>query len=593
MMKDYKWRIFWSFGLLLITIFNYEIAVVSIHTYIFLLSLIVGWFLGSGLDSRNKKIKESQEEINRLYKDLIANKEQLNKFELVLNSLQEGILYLNNNWEFLYVNKTWEQMTGFTFKETVGKSIYEFIEPEYHCTLKEKLDMVTNNEGFRNVLLKINKKDDKGVVWVRFVASSLNRGCIATVADKTKLVELEENYTITHTRLQQILFNFSEGILLVDENNKVVLTNNQLQNYINNMEPDQQIRSHFDCVGMDLEDFLGKYVPYLLDDPEHQVEEALKLVRKKRLVSNEIIKLKNNSVLSFDFLPITLNRQYLGSLWSCRDITEQYYMHQALLQAKEEAENANKTKSTFLSNMSHEFRTPLNAIIGFSKVLKMQQDNFSDDQKDYLNEIINASDHLLRLVNDILNLSQIESGKAQLTLEKFPINDVLNESIRLVTPILQKQNLQLHTDLATSNNVYVNLDKLRLKQIFVNLLSNAIKYNKANGFVYISSTLDKKHDIVLVHIIDTGVGMKEEEIGNIFEEFYRGSEHEQLVEGTGVGLAITKKLVEHMDGSIQVQSIKDKGTKFTVTFPVIKEYFAENNVSEEPRFLYNNQIFIQ
>lgn len=586
-MKDYNWRIIGSLLFLGVTIVIY-IEVISNRLYLLAVTALLGWWIGLGLDRGRKKIKITEGEINRLSNVLNINKSQLNQFQLVLNSLQEGVLYLDSNWEFLYVNETWEHITGFTSQDTVGKSVYSFICTESHSEFEEKFKNVTENEGYHYFTLKIKKMDSEEYVWMNFVVRSLEQGgFIATVTDKTEQMAVKRNYEKANTRLEQILKNYSSGVLFINEKNILTLVNNRLMEYLNNISPMLIDNS---SIGIDIKEALTKWSPYLVEAPEEQSEKILNLIQENKPAYNQIIKLINGYVLSCDFIPLQLDNEDLGCLLTFKDITEEYFMNHALLEAKEEAELASKAKSDFLSNMSHEIRTPLNAIVGFSQLLKLRQHGLSADEQDYLDEIVNASHHLLNLVNDILNLSQIESGKSKVTLEEFAINDVLEESIRLVSPILKKENLNLHIDLVTNKNVYVQLDKVRLKQIFINLLSNAIKYNKTNGSVYISSTLDKEQKSVLIHIIDTGIGMNKKELERVFEEFYRGSEHEQLIEGIGVGLTITKGLVELMGGHIKVTSEKGKGTTFTLSFPIIQEYLTSGKTEEEPSYFYNSVV---
>lgn len=580
-MKYFKWRIIGAFLVLGVTLFNYFVDIVSIHLYIFILSAALGWELGYIPDTKSKKIM-------RLHSNITSSKVQLEQFSLVLNSLQEGVIYLDTNGNFLYANKTWEFITGFQLEEVIGQPITKFVAFEDQDKFANKIMQIKNNEDYHIMNVRFKSKNSENIIWVKFTIRHLMQGgFICTIADKTEQKRLEKNYLQTFVRLEQILLNYPAGFLFVDENNKLVIANRKLIDYVDNINSEINTKN---CVGQNFKEILLQWTPHLFKNYKKVADNTIRIMNEKKPLYNRIINLPNGRVLSNDFLPIIQHDEYLGSLWSFRDITEEYYMNISLRRAKEEAKSANKAKSTFLSNMSHEFRTPLNAIIGFSQVLKIRQSHFSEEEQDYLNEIVKASHHLLELINDILNLSQIESGKVNLHLDKISVNDVINEALHLITPIVKKAKLEIHTDLITDENVYVHLDKVRLSQILINLLSNAVKYNKPNGSIIISSTLDKKQENVLIHIIDTGIGIKEEELGRIFDEFYRGNEHTQLIEGSGVGLTITKELVERMGGFIKVSSKKEKGTKFTVSFPIIKEYLQVSNLKIEKGHFFNEAV---
>ncbi|HFD32477.1 MAG TPA: response regulator [Gammaproteobacteria bacterium] len=248
-----------------------------------------------------------------------------------------------------------------------------------------------------------------------------------------------------------------------------------------------------------------------------------------------------------------------------------------LAEAKREAENANNAKSEFLSSMSHELRTPMNAISGFAQLLMMDMDNRLDDlQKNNIEEILNASNHLLELVNEILNLAKIESGKVSLTYETVSYAEVASESYSLISKLIENRNIRTYyryngKDISLEEvmqlQVYMHIDRMRFKQIFLNLLSNAVKYNNDAGSITISC--DTYNDIVRISIIDTGVGISKENQNGLFKTFNRLGQENGSIEGTGIGLVITKKLVELMGGSIYVVSELDKGSTFSVEFPLV------------------------
>ncbi len=258
-------------------------------------------------------------------------------------------------------------------------------------------------------------------------------------------------------------------------------------------------------------------------------------------------------------------------------------LRQHLEEAVSLAEQANEAKSDFLSNMSHDIRTPMNAIIGLTRIA---DDNIDDPLrvKQCLTRIMTSSRHLLSLINDVLDMNKIESGKTTLTEERFSLPDLLSELITIVHP--QSAEKHLHADVIINDIHHEQLlgDSMRLRQILLNLISNAIKYTNEGGFVRLIVTEDTPtvNGVANMQFVveDNGIGMEEEFLQYVFEPFERErNDTTNFTEGTGLGMAITKNLVELMGGTIQVESEVGKGTKFRVKLPLKVEDDAEQGQS--------------
>ncbi|MCL2893285.1 PAS domain-containing hybrid sensor histidine kinase/response regulator [Brenneria tiliae] len=244
------------------------------------------------------------------------------------------------------------------------------------------------------------------------------------------------------------------------------------------------------------------------------------------------------------------------------DITRQKESEQALKLAKIEAERANQAKSEFLSSMSHELRTPMNAILGFSQILEFDE-QLNADQRDNVTEILKAGRHLLGLINEVLDLAKIESGVVPLAIEAVTLSALMRECRQLVQPLAAERQISLRLDVPET--LAVAADRQRVKQVLLNLLSNAIKYNRTGGEVRIA--LETRGKWLRIAVVDTGDGIAGERLGELFQPFNRLEAERSGVEGTGIGLVITRKLIEAMGGRIGVESEPGKGSRFWVELP--------------------------
>jgi signal transduction histidine kinase len=251
------------------------------------------------------------------------------------------------------------------------------------------------------------------------------------------------------------------------------------------------------------------------------------------------------------------------------DVTERRRSEEEVVKAKETAETANKTKSLFLANMSHELRTPLNGIIGFAEFLvDGKPGHLNPKQKEYLEAILNSGKHLLQLINDVLDLAKVEAGKMELNPEKFSLSKAVEEVCGVAKPIVQKKGIRLDVYVAHELGE-VTLDQQKFKQVLYNLLSNAVKFTDDGGKVEIHVATHDAYRFKL-SVQDTGIGIKEEDFCRLFKEFEQmESGAARRYEGTGLGLALTRKIVESQGGEVGVESKIGKGTSFTVLLPLV------------------------
>jgi PAS domain S-box-containing protein len=244
-----------------------------------------------------------------------------------------------------------------------------------------------------------------------------------------------------------------------------------------------------------------------------------------------------------------------------RDVSERKHVEASLQQA-------NRLKSQFLANMSHELRTPLNGIIGFSQLLTDGKVGaLLPKQREFIGDILDSGRHLLRLVNDLLDLSKIEAGKMELHAELFDLATAVTEVCAVLSPQIHEKQLELETEV-DSEPSSVRLDRHKFKQILLNLLSNAVKFTEPQGRVQVLARRDASGGLLL-RVSDTGIGVEAEDIARLFVEFQRVErDTARRSQGTGLGLALTRKLVEIQDGTITLESVVNQGTTVTVQLPL-------------------------
>jgi PAS domain S-box-containing protein len=254
----------------------------------------------------------------------------------------------------------------------------------------------------------------------------------------------------------------------------------------------------------------------------------------------------------------------VGASTIARDVSERRKMERERESARVEADRANRAKSDFLSRMSHELRTPLNAVLGFAQLLEM--DHLSPEQKDGVSEILKAGTHLLELIDEVLDITRIEAGRLRLSLEPVDAVQVIDECLSLLRPQAERDDVSLNlvSRGAGDGSVYLTADRQRLKQVLLNVISNGIKYNRQHGSVRISVDHGDRDDRVRIDVIDTGPGIPAERMPQLFAPFERLGAEGTEIEGTGLGLALSRPLVEAMGGTITVTSEAGSGSTFSV-----------------------------
>ena len=331
--------------------------------------------------------------------------------------------------------------------------------------------------------------------------------------------------------------------------------------------------------GYHAEEVIGQNVKMLMPEPyrsQHDgyLKHHLATGEKKVIgIGREVTgRRKDGSVFPMDLAvsPMTVdgNPMFVGLV---RDITDRKQAQSALQEAKEAAEKANQAKSEFLSSMSHELRTPMNAILGFAQLLEDNpEEPLSEEQSECIHHILKGGNHLLELINEVLDMARIEAGKVTLSIEALQPRDVLDACLDLVGPMAEKLGIRIHEPTAGRHLPALLADYTRLKQVLLNLLSNAVKYNRARGEIWLDFR-PAGQDRLRISVRDSGYGIPESRRAEVFVPFSRLGAEGGAIEGTGIGLTIAKQLVELMDGKIGFDSVAGQGSTFWLELPLADE----------------------
>jgi PAS domain S-box-containing protein len=325
--------------------------------------------------------------------------------------------------------------------------------------------------------------------------------------------------------------------------------------------------------GCTRDELIGAPFKSCFTDPE-RAEAAIKLVLSEKKVTNYELTARakdgKETVVSYNATTFyDRDRRLQGVFAAARDVTERKRLDQVLQEknvelesARSVAEKANLAKSDFLSSMSHELRSPLNAILGFAQLMESASPLPTDSQKESIAQILQAGWHLLKLINEILDLAVIESGKVSLSPESVSLAEVMSECQAMMEPQAQQRGISMtFPQFDDDAPFFVKADRTRLKQIIINLLSNAIKYNKEQGTIIVGCTVSAPERIRIT-VADTGAGLPPEKLAQLFQPFNRLGQEAGAVAGTGIGLVVTKRLAELMEGAFGVESTVGVGSVF-------------------------------
>jgi PAS domain S-box-containing protein len=380
-------------------------------------------------------------------------------------------------------------------------------------------------------------------------------GYLLIGTDNSARQRVEEQLRWTEESFRLMVESVSDcAIVMLDPEGRVVSWNSGAQR-IKGYTAEEIVGQH--CSRFYTAEEIGQGAP----------QRDLDVVKGKGRFEDEGWRMRKDGSTFLASVVCTAIRDHAGNLRGfaqlTRDLTERKIVEAELTNAKSAAEKANLAKSDFLSSMSHELRTPLNAVLGFAQLMESDTPAPTPSQKESIGQILQAGWYLMELINEILDLALIESGRLSWSLEPALLPELMIECQRMIEPQAQKSGISVKFPRVDCPR-YISADRTRVKQVLINLLSNAIKYNRVGGSVVVECSTGKMPNCVRISVKDTGAGLTAEKVAQLFQPFNRLGQEGGSEQGTGIGLVVTKRLVELMGGAIGVDSIVGKGSVFWI-----------------------------
>jgi PAS domain S-box-containing protein len=554
-------------------------AIVSVTALHDARGFIIGYLLIGTDNTARKQIEAERQQLLDIQEQTNRQLQQTNltlqvseeRLAVTLNSIGDAVITTDAESRVTLLNPLAEKLTGWTKAEALGRlvdEVFHIINQETRLPspipVKETLAHGTI-QGLANHTIVIARNGNECAI-ADSCAPIRDRdghviGAVLVFRDVTEEYIVQQTLRDNAAMVQTVLNTVADGIITFIASNGKIETSNPAAEKM---------------FGYSAEELAGQDFNLLIpeinrDQSNHFRELQVCDDAQDTPPGHEVLgKRKDGSTFAIE---IALSEMWLRGqrYFTCllRDITERNETDKVMQQnnidlkkAKSTAEKANLAKSDFLSRMSHELRTPLNAILGFSQLLEAGSPSLTVSQSERLHQITKAGWYLLELINEILDLAVIESGKLSLSREPVSLIDVMHECQSMIESQAQKHHIQLEF-LPFDHSWFANADRTRVKQVLINLLSNAIKYNSPHGTVVVEcSAIGPEH--IRISIKDSGGGLSSKKIGQLFQPFNRLGQENGTEEGTGMGLVVAKQLIELMGGTIGVKSTVGKGSQFWI-----------------------------
>ncbi len=538
---------------------------------------------------------------NQAERRIVQNEQ---RYKTLVETTPDWVWEIDGNGIYTYSSPRIKELLGYNPEEVIGKTPLDFMPPDTAKNIIKQFKKIIGDKkpfhGVENINLHKNGKkvvletsgvpifdnngDFKGFQGIdRDITrrKKIERDLIKSKQElELRVMERTSELQKTNKKLTSILEKTSQGFYIVDNDTIIMDVNPRMTKMFG--RPKEEIIGH-------------SFFDFVDDENKKIFMEQIKIRDEGKDSSYDAKLLQpDGSNVSCYFSATCFNDEKgrkIGSFALVTDITERKKFEEKLKQAKIRAERANQAKSIFLASMSHELRTPLNAILGFTQLLETKTAKIGGNilHKKYFSKIMYSGRHLLELIDEILDLAKIESSEMNLSIETIDICPLVMETIEFVRPIAMSHKVEIIPE-KPANPIFIKADRTRFSQVILNLLTNAIKYNVPNGKVMISCR--KSKEMLRINIEDTGPGIENDKIHLLFDPFNRLGAETSNIEGTGIGLTITKRLVEMMHGNIGVKSTPGIGTKFFIEFelaPPLKSIAKENKNNCSENFILTGQ----
>ncbi|HLO48220.1 MAG TPA: PAS domain S-box protein [Kamptonema sp.] len=511
------------------------------------------------IDRLKKENRQLQSKIQQQQQAEIENA----RLAAIVEYSEDAIISKNLDSLITSWNAGAREIFGYTASEIVGQSINKLIPAEDQTEENKILSRIQRGEHIKHYETKRLRKDGT-LIYVSISVSPIKdeRGNVIGASKIARNITERKQAEAELRELSAVMENAVSGFSKLDPQGRYL--------YVN--------KAYSELTGYDPEEMIG--MPWTNtvhpDELEKLVSIYWQMVKQSKVeVETKGIR-KDGSVFDKQLVMIANydeQHQLLGHYCFMKDISDRKQKELALLQAMAAAESANIAKSIFLANMSHELRTPLNIILGFAQVMA-RDPSLTPNQQEDLQTIRRSGDHLLSLINEVLDLSKIESGQCTVEKSNFDLIGVLHSLQNMFAELARVKGLSLCFEIAPEVPQFILADTQKLRQVLLNLLSNAIKFTD-RGSITLRVSIEtpdtentsKTQSILQFVVTDTGVGIAPSEVDIIFDAFVQAQAGKRLVSGTGLGLAISRKLVKLMGGEITVNSILGQGSRFTFTLP--------------------------
>jgi len=499
--------------------------------------------------TERKQVEDKLRESEKKYRELVEN----------ANSI---VLRMDINGRITFFNEFAQKFFGYAKDEILGKSVVGTIVPKmdtsYHDLETMIKDIIKNPELYAtNENENIRRNGER--VWILWT----NKGAIDKDGQVREILCIGNDITERKK---------AEGALLKSQQEFASLFNNSPEAlvYLDPKSNILNINPRFtELFGYTLDEVKGRNIDDGMIHPSNKIEEGEdldKIALSKGYFNYETIRKKKDGTLfpvSISGSNILIDGQLKGIIGTYIDITERRKAEKEIIKAKKEAELANRAKSVFLASMSHEIRTPMNSIIGIVELLNFT--SLTNEQREYLDLLQISANNLLDIINNILDISKIESGHLELEKTKFDLWDLMETIGATLGPKASQKGLEFMCHIGPNVPKYIICDPIRLRQIFINLIGNSLKFTEKGEVIFSVEMLENENSKVTLYfkIRDTGIGISKEKQEKIFESFVQAdSSTTRKYGGSGLGLAISKQLIEKMGGKIWVESKVGKGSTF-------------------------------